>query len=31
MRTRFKYCDGPLPFPPGESPFHIKGEFYRQM
>ena len=30
-RTRFKYCDQPLPFPPGESPFHIKGEFYRQM
>jgi hypothetical protein len=31
MRTRFKYCDQALPFPPGESPFHIKGEFYRQM
>jgi hypothetical protein len=31
MRTRFKYCEDPLPFPPGQSPFHIKGEFYRQM
>ena len=31
VRTRFKYCDEPLPFPPGESPFHIKGEFYRQL
>src|SRR6185503_16213809 len=30
-KTRFKYCDEPLPFPPGESPFHIKGEFYRQL
>jgi hypothetical protein len=27
---RFKFCDQPLPFPPGTSPFHIKGEFYRQ-
>lgn len=31
MKTRFEYCDQPLPFPPGESPFHIKGEFYRQQ
>jgi hypothetical protein len=31
MRSRFTYCDGPLPYPPGESPFHIKGEFYRQQ
>lgn len=26
----FEYCDGPLPFPPGQSPFHIKGQFYLQ-
>lgn len=31
MRSRFDHCDGPLPFAPGSSPFHIKGEFYRQM
>jgi hypothetical protein len=31
VRSRFQYCDGPLPFPPGQSPFHIKGDFYRQM
>jgi hypothetical protein len=31
MKSRFAYCDQPLPFPPGESPFHIKGEFYRQQ
>jgi hypothetical protein len=30
MGFRFKYCDQPLPYPPGTSPFHIKGEFYRQ-
>lgn len=29
-KTRFAYCDGPLPFPPGVSPFRWKGEFYRQ-
>jgi hypothetical protein len=27
---RFLYCEGPLPVPPGTSPFRIKGEFYRQ-
>ncbi len=27
----FAHCEGPLPCPPGESPFHIKGEFYRQL
>jgi hypothetical protein len=26
----FEYCDAPLPFPPGQSPFHIKGQFYIQ-
>lgn len=31
MRSRFQYCDQPLPFRPGDSPFHIKGEFYRQQ
>lgn len=31
MRTRFLHCDGPLPHPPGTSPFHIKGEFYRLL
>jgi hypothetical protein len=31
MRSRFQYCDQPLPYPPGQSPFHIKGEFYRQQ
>jgi hypothetical protein len=31
MRSHFKYCDEPLPYPPGASPFHIKGEFYRQQ
>jgi len=31
MRSRFLYCDQPLPYPPGDSPFHIKGEFYRQQ
>jgi hypothetical protein len=31
MRSRFTYCDEPLPYPPGQSPFHIKGEFYRQQ
>lgn len=31
VATRFLYCEGPLPLPPGTSPFHIKGEFYRQM
>jgi hypothetical protein len=31
MRTRFAHCDGPLPHPPGASPFHIKGEFYRLL
>jgi hypothetical protein len=30
MSFRFRYCDRPLAYPPGESPFHIKGEFYRQ-
>ncbi len=30
MKT-FAHCDGPLPCAPGKSPFHIKGEFYRQM
>src|SRR4051794_33865296 len=30
-RALFAHCEGPLPCPPGESPFHIKGEFYRQM
>lgn len=29
--TRFLYCEGSLPHPPGTSPFQIKGEFYRQM
>lgn len=27
----FAHCDRPLPCRPGESPFHIKGEFYRQL
>src|SRR5690242_634757 len=27
----FLYCEGPLPCPAGASPFHIKGEFWRQM
>ena len=31
LRSRFQYCDTPLPCPPGTSPFHIKGDFYRQM
>jgi hypothetical protein len=31
MKSAFAHCDGPLPVPPGESPFHIKGEFYRQL
>src|SRR2546423_14170529 len=31
LRSHFAYCDQPLPVPPGTSPFHIKGEFYRQM
>jgi hypothetical protein len=31
MKSRFQYCDQPLPCPPGQSPFHIKGEFYRQQ
>jgi len=31
VRSRFQYCDQPLPFAPGASPFHIKGDFYRQM
>ncbi len=29
-RTRYAHCDQPLPCAPGTSPFHIKGEFYRQ-
>ena len=29
-RRVFEYCDAPLPFPPGQSPFHIKGQFYIQ-
>ena len=28
-RTTYAYCEHPLPYAPGESPFHIKGEFYR--
>lgn len=28
---RFLHCDGPLPCAAGESPFHIRGEFWRQM
>jgi hypothetical protein len=24
----FEYCDAPLPLPLGQSPFHIKGQFY---
>jgi hypothetical protein len=31
MRSHFVYCDQPLPHLPGKSPFHIKGEFYRQL
>jgi hypothetical protein len=31
MRAHFAYCDQPLPHPPGQSPFHIKGEFYRLL
>jgi hypothetical protein len=31
MRSRFAYCDQPLPQPPSTSAFHIKGEFYRQL
>ncbi|HLA77263.1 MAG TPA: hypothetical protein VJU18_06770 [Vicinamibacteria bacterium] len=30
-RTGFAYCDQPLAYAPGSSPFHIKGEFYRQI
>ena len=30
IRKAFAHCEGPLPFPPGESPFHIKGEMYVQ-
>jgi hypothetical protein len=30
MRSHFAYCDQRLPFAPGASPFHIKGEYYRQ-
>jgi hypothetical protein len=26
----FEYCETPPPFAPGESPFHIKGQFYIQ-
>ena len=29
-RHAFQYCEGPLPFPAGESPFHIKGEMHLQ-
>jgi hypothetical protein len=28
---RFLHCEGPLPCAAGESPFHIKGEFWRQL
>ena len=31
MRSHFVHCDQPLPHLPGKSPFHIKGEFYRQL
>ena len=31
VHTTFIHCDGPLPFAPGTSPFHIKGEMYRQL
>jgi len=31
MRSQFVHCGQPLPHPPGKSPFHIKGEFYRQL
>lgn len=31
VTTRYLYCEGPLPHAAGSSPFHIKGEFYRQM
>lgn len=27
----FLHCDGPLPCPAGDSPFRIKGEFWRQI
>jgi hypothetical protein len=27
----FEYSHEPLPFPPGQSPFHIKGQFYIQQ
>jgi hypothetical protein len=30
-RQTFAYCDRPLPIQAGESPFRIKGEFYRQL
>jgi hypothetical protein len=30
MRSHFAYCDQRLPYAPGASPFHIKGEYYRQ-
>lgn len=30
-KTLFAYCEKPLPYAPGTSPFHIKGEFYRQV
>jgi hypothetical protein len=30
-RSHYRYCEGPLPCPPGESPFHMKGEFYREL
>src|SRR5262249_54364062 len=26
----FEFCDVPPPFAPGQSPFHIKGQFYLQ-
>src|SRR5262249_12557673 len=31
MVSSFAHCTGPLPCPPGKSPFRIKGDFYRQM
>jgi hypothetical protein len=27
----FAYCEGLVPYLPGTSPFHVKGEFYRQL
>jgi hypothetical protein len=30
-KNAFEFCDGPLPVPPGSSPFGIKGEFYRHL